>query len=281
MNTPALEAELKRIATERLVNVPAQLSESVLYSLLGPGKRIRPRLVASVGKSLGLSEPITHRIAAALEMIHAYTLVHDDLPAMDNDDTRRGRPTNHKVYGEAVAILAGDSLALLGPDTLLGLRTVLPAERVLALLEVLLEAAGARGVISGQAAELALESNRPEKVETLFEIFRLKTGALFRAALTMPAIAADAPAETISSLKVWGDSLGIVFQIADDLEDDFTEKKSNPAHIAAYLGFSRAHAEALTRLRAMPSLPPSLQSALAPYLAELEQKLKSVTEAKR
>jgi geranylgeranyl diphosphate synthase type II len=225
---PILEA----IARENLRTVPAGLRDAILYSLLGPGKRIRPRLVLAMSDALQLSEPVSHRIATAIEMTHAYTLIHDDLPAMDNDDFRRGKPTNHKVYGEGVAILAGDSLALLAPAVLLPLREYLTTDRVLRLVETVLEVAGSTGVISGQAAEMVM---RPTSLPSLLEIFRLKTGSLFRACLTAPAIAAGTEDSQIKALGKLGDAMGIAFQIADDLEDEFAEKRADPCHLAAYV----------------------------------------------
>jgi geranylgeranyl pyrophosphate synthase len=270
-----LDSVIARIAHGALVDVPSRLVESILYSLLGPGKRIRPRLVYAVGRALALSPEITGVLAAAIEMVHAYTLVHDDLPAMDDDDFRRGRPTNHKVYGEGLAVLAGDSLALLGPDVLLRLRGKIPAEKILALIEILVDAAGARGVIAGQASEMDPGSTR--SITGLFEVFRLKTGALFRASLTLPAVAAGADAATVTAIAKVGDDLGIAFQIADDLEDDFAAKKSDPGHTAAYLDASAARIEAVKRLRISSSLPAELQAALAPFLAELGRKIEGTS----
>ncbi len=246
----------------------------MFYSLLGPGKRIRPRLIVAVAEAVGLESEIALNLAAAMEMTHAYTLVHDDLPAMDNDDLRRGRPTNHKVYGEGLAVLAGDALALLAPDVILGLRSRLPAERVLDLTVALLEASGARGVIAGQAAEMDLATAKASgNSAALFEIFRLKTGALFRASLTLPAIAGGVDAAIIAALGKIGDDLGIAFQIADDLEDDFMAKKSDPAHIAAYFTPAAARSEAERRLDLGNALPPKLRENLAPFIEELRKKI--------
>lgn len=265
---------MERNAREALRGAPARLTESVLYALLGPGKRIRPRLAMAVGDALDLDSEVALSIATAIEMTHAYTLVHDDLPAMDDDDFRRGRPTTHKAFGEGLAILAGDSLALLAPGILLGLRGRLPAERVLALGAELVEAAGARGVIAGQAAEMDLATATTADASGLFAIFRKKTGALFRAALTMPAIAAGAEAGTVAALGGFGDALGIAFQIADDLEDDFAAKKGDPAHVARYLGAGEARAEAERFLVIPASLPTRIRGNLAPLLDEFRGKIR-------
>ncbi len=272
---------LETIARENLRAVPAGLRESILYSLLGPGKRIRPRLVLAMSDAFQLSSSVSHRIAVAIEMTHAYTLIHDDLPAMDNDDFRRGKPTNHKVYGEGIAVLAGDSLALLAPTVLLPLREHLAVERVLSLIQIILEVAGTSGVISGQAAEMVM---RPTSLASLLEVFRLKTGSLFRACLTAPAIAAGAESNQISALGKLGDAMGISFQIADDLEDNFTEKKSDPCHAAAYLSEAEARECALEILTTAfhgattgtDTETTRIGECLTPFIEELIQKLTSV-----
>jgi geranylgeranyl diphosphate synthase, type II len=277
MASTELEPAIESLARETLRGAPARLQESILYSLLGPGKRIRPRIVLALGKAMGLAPEVAVRIATGLEMVHAYTLIHDDLPAMDNDDLRRGRPTNHKVYGDGLAVLAGDSLALLGPELFLGLRGKLSDDRVLGLMTSLFAAAGARGVIAGQASEMELQKNtgssRTGDLSPLLEIFRKKTGALFRAALEMPAIASGASRKTVEALGNVGDRIGIAFQIADDLEDDFSSKKSDSAHVAAYLDFETARTEAYSYLTMGESLEPKVIAALMPFLSELKMKI--------
>jgi geranylgeranyl diphosphate synthase type II len=272
-----IETELDRVSQELLNGVPERLRESVRYSLLGGGKRIRPRLAYAVGSTLGSSEEVSLRLGCALEMIHAYTLIHDDLPAMDDDDLRRGQPTNHRVYGEAMAILAGDSLALLAFDALLPLREKLSSDQVLSLIETLLEAGGARGVIAGQAAEFS-PPQEGRDIDSLCETFRLKTGALFRATLLLPWIASPhhsnrALGEALAKL---GDTLGIVFQIADDLEDSFEEKSSDPNHIARFLSKPEASRFAISMLDsaldALNSIDAGTAQSLTPFIAELRKK---------
>lgn len=266
-----IDAVIARHAKDVLRGTSPRLEESVLYSLLGPGKRIRPRLVLAVAEALELDFSVAQSLATAIEMVHSYTLVHDDLPAMDDDDVRRGRPTNHKVYGEGLAVLAGDSLALLAPDLLLRLGDRLTAPRLIAVTSALLEAAGARGVIAGQAAEMDLGAT--SDLEGLFEIFRLKTGSLFRASLTMPAIAAGAEETLISALGRLGDDLGVAFQIADDLEDDFSVKRKDRAHIAYYSEVAAMKSEASRRLTLPSALPARVRANLEPFLAELRAKI--------
>ena len=137
----------------------------------------------------------------------------------------------------------------------------------------LLEAAGARGVVAGQAAEMALETGKAGAVGALLEVFRKKTGALFRASLTLPTIAAGQDAATIDALGELGDGIGIAFQIADDLEDDFVEKRADPAHVATYMTAESARAEAERRLAIPAALPASLRANLAPFLDEMRKKL--------
>jgi len=269
-----LESAIARVARSVLAGAPKRLEEAVLYSLLGPGKRYRPRIVLAVGAALEVPFEIGSTLAAALEMTHAYTLIHDDLPAMDDDDIRRGRPTNHKIYGEGLAILAGDSLALSGPETLLSLRNRIPADRVLDLVAEVLFVAGARGVIAGQAAEMDLKGlPSTNDVDSLYEVFRKKTGALFRAAVTLPAIAAGSDAKLIEVLRNQAENFGVAFQIADDLEDDFSAKKTDPTHVARYLSPEKARSEATARLVLDESLPPKIRLALAPFFDECRKKL--------
>lgn len=288
MTNSDLETTLDRISDELLLGIPSALRESIRYSLLGGGKRIRPRLISAVGAALSLPPEVCSRLGCALEMVHAYTLVHDDLPAIDNDDVRRGRPTNHKVFGEATAILAGDALALLAFDALLPLEQSLDSARTLKLIRILLEAAGARGVIAGQSFELELPGLEPKEhsLETLFEVFRLKTGALFRAALTLPLVASRGTGESMAESTLTermarlGETLGIAFQIADDLEDDFSEEKGNPAHIAAFLTQAEARLKGeemlAGALSAVESLDVGLAAAIAPFVNELIGKISSV-----
>ena len=193
------------------------LFESMRYSLLGGGKRIRPFLVLEVAEMLGATKESALPYAAALEMIHTYSLIHDDLPAMDNDDYRRGRLTCHKKFGEATAILAGDGLlthafyiATQGGDPLKNAEAV----------RVLAECAGPFGMVGGQALDLASEGKKID-FKTLESIHRLKTGKLIRAAVTLGAIAATATKKDIDALLSYADGIGQVFQLIDDVLDRF------------------------------------------------------------
>lgn len=266
------EKMLESCALTALAGVPASLREAVLYSLLGGGKRIRPRVIITVGDQLGLPRDLSHRLGVSLEMIHVYTLIHDDLPAMDDDDFRRGKPSNHKIFGEARAVLAGDSLALLAFDILAPLGSM-------AVVQCALDAAGARGVIAGQVAELELRERSDAGLENLFEVFRLKTGALFKAAFQLPALAAgsDLKSSLVSHLGTLGEAIGIAFQIADDLEDDFIERRSDSAHCAAYLSVTEARMKAEEIIGGAFSLLESHDNAMAkvltPFMTELSEKI--------
>jgi geranylgeranyl diphosphate synthase type II len=208
---------LLRSRTEELgTHVPPRLLESIRYSLLAGGKRLRPVLCLSFAEAV-LQQSTVSRVvedcACALEFIHTYSLVHDDLPSMDDDDLRRGVPTNHKVYGEAMAILAGDSLltdafALVagGPEPM---RATLCRE--------LAVAAGSSGMVGGQVLDIA--EDRPAHIDYLTRMHRLKTGALIRAACRMGVIAAGGGADALSRADTYGDAVGLAFQIADDVLD--------------------------------------------------------------
>jgi geranylgeranyl pyrophosphate synthase len=281
----SLDSTLRQVAEPLLAHIPAHLREAILYSLLGPGKRIRPRLLLAVASAVGTEPEVALRLATAIEMIHAYTLIHDDLPAMDNDDFRRGRPTNHKVYGEATAVLAGDALALLGVDVILATEKI-SADRLLPAARLLLETAGARGVIAGQAAESALQAENPA-LPALLEVFRLKTGALFRASLALPVCLMPPSRETKqleNDLSTLGEAIGIAFQIADDLEDDFKTERTNPAHIASRASKEEARELARDTLEIawrkfagapVGSVEARVRDALIPFREEIRVKLRA------
>ncbi len=193
------------------------LFDAMRYSLLGGGKRIRPFLVLETARMLGVDKQAALPYAAALEMIHTYSLIHDDLPAMDNDDYRRGRLTNHKKFGEATAILAGDGLlthafyvTTLGSDP----------QKNAAAVRVLAECAGPCGMVGGQAMDLAAEGRKID-FKTLQSIHRLKTGALIRAAVSLGAISASAKEKELDALTEYAEKVGQVFQLVDDVLDRF------------------------------------------------------------
>ena len=194
----------------------ADLQEAMNYSLLAGGKRIRPVLTLESCRMCGGDVKKALPFAAALEMIHTYSLVHDDLPAMDNDDLRRGRPTNHVVFGEATAILVGDALLTAAFEQLAGAE--LPAEQIVAAVACLSKAAGPKGMVGGQALDMAGEGRALTKQE-LEQLQSLKTGALISAAAQLGCIAAGGNSEQMENLKQYAQALGRAFQVRDDMLD--------------------------------------------------------------
>jgi len=196
---------------------PGRLAEAMRYSVLAGGKRLRPVLCLLAAEACGGDPEAALPAACALELVHTYSLVHDDLPAMDDDDLRRGRPTCHKAFDEATAVLAGDGLLTLAFEVLAaGIR---PAGAALACVRALAEAAGPSGMVGGQMADLQAEGRDGATVDALEAIHRRKTGALLRAALRMGGLAAGAPATSLEALDRYGRAVGLAFQIVDDLLD--------------------------------------------------------------
>ena len=197
--------------------VPEPLKSAMVYSLLLPGKRIRPVLLLASYALLREDWQEALPFAAAVEMIHTYSLIHDDLPAMDNDDFRRGKPTCHKVFGEAIAILAGDALLTEAFVLLSQAQKVrFPAERRLAVIQEIAHAAGMAGMVGGQALDMLAETVEPD-FTGLEQIHRRKTGALIEAAVKTGAILAGAGEEKIQAVCRYGTHVGLAFQIADDI----------------------------------------------------------------
>ena len=198
-------------------NCPPKLLESIQYSLLAPGKRIRPLLALLACEAAG-GDPVDALPAAVgLEMVHCYSLIHDDLPAMDDDDLRRGRPTNHIEFGEATAILAGDGLLTLAFEVLA--RKIEDPAVAIACVADLASAAGAEGMVGGQQADLEAEQQDHVSLDELESIHRRKTGKLLAAPLIMGGRIAGADSESLDKLRIYGESVGLAFQIADDLLD--------------------------------------------------------------
>ena len=193
-----------------------RLHAAMRYSALAPGKRIRPLLVYAGGKALGAKPEHLDGPACAVELIHAYSLVHDDLPAMDDDDLRRGQPTSHKKFGEAMAILAGDALLTLSFEVVA--REISDPSRAGAILLELARRTGWSGMIGGQAADVLGESQPPSRALTEY-IHRRKTASLFEAACRTGAIAAGADSDAVEQAGSYGWHLGSAFQITDDLLD--------------------------------------------------------------
>jgi geranylgeranyl diphosphate synthase, type II len=200
--------------------VPAPLREAMMYSLLAGGKRLRPVMVLEAAKALGGDEKAALPVALAVEMIHTYSLIHDDLPAMDNDDYRRGKPTNHKVYGEAMAILAGDALLTHAFYSIVQAYRShgVPAESVADIVEELSRLAGAPGMVGGQAADMEGEQG-VTSLEQLEYIHYHKTSDLIVFSLKAGGRIASASKEQLAALEQFGANLGLAFQIQDDILD--------------------------------------------------------------
>ena len=219
---PEIDAALKDYATYD-VGCPERLGQAIRHSLLAPGKRLRPLLVLMSGEACGYNYTAAMPAACAVEMVHAYSLIHDDLPAMDDDDLRRGRPSCHAAFDEATAILAGDALLAQSFEVLA--TEIKPAAAAAACCGVLAKAAGACELVGGQADDLAGESYEYETNESedalihLEQIHRRKTGALMRASLKLGAIATGGSQRQIAALDAYGAHLGLAFQVTDDLLD--------------------------------------------------------------
>ena len=205
-----------RTYTELTDGCPPELREAIEYALLGPGKRLRPMLAVMACQACGGSIEAALPAASAVEMIHAYSLVHDDLPAMDDDDLRRGRPTCHRKFGEATAILAGDALLTLAFEVLA--KEIRPPELAAACCAQLAEAAGACNLVGGQVDDMA-GNLAAGGLDTLESIHHRKTGAVIQVSLRLGAMVARADAAQMTALQRYGRRLGLAFQITDDLLD--------------------------------------------------------------
>ncbi|MBU5214292.1 polyprenyl synthetase family protein [Heyndrickxia oleronia] len=199
------------------LNAPMIIKEAMDYSLQAGGKRIRPSLVFATIRSFGQNEMEGMSVACALEMIHTYSLIHDDLPAMDNDDLRRGKPTNHKVFGEAYSILAGDGL-LTYSFQVIAQDPKLSNDKKVKLMELLAISAGPEGMVGGQVADM-LGENKSLTIDELEYIHKNKTGKLLLYAVKAGAIIADATNEQIDILAEYAENIGLAFQIRDDILD--------------------------------------------------------------
>ena len=284
---PWLQARSARVETlladrlGRIEAAPRRLVDSMESSLLAGGKRLRPVLCLAFAEAVRGGAPGTaaEDAACAIEYIHTYSLVHDDLPAMDDDDLRRGRPTNHKVFGEAMAILAGDALL----TEALALVATGPEPQRAELASRLARAAGAVGMVGGQVLDIA--ENRPAEEGYLTRLHRAKTGALLHAACTLGVVAEGGSGAQIAAAERYGDAVGLAFQIADDLLDvtSSAEAMGKPTGADAAAGrhtypavlgleASRVRArtlvdEALSAVKVLEPVPGPL-AALARYTVE-------------
>lgn len=204
----------------RADNYPGTIHEAMRYSIFAGGKRLRPVLTLAAAEAVGGESELLMPAACAMELIHTYSLIHDDLPAMDNDDYRRGKPTSHKEYGEAIAILAGDALLTLAFELLARVADggVVPPERVVRVVAEVARGAGTKGLIGGQVVD-TLSAGDVSDPATLEYIHRHKTGALYQVAVRSGAILAGAGEKQLAALTTYAEHLGLAFQIVDDILD--------------------------------------------------------------
>ena len=249
--------------------VPENLTLAMQYAVLGPGKRIRPLLSYAAGELFEVDAERVDPIAAAVELVHAYSLIHDDLPAMDDDDLRRGRPTTHRQFNEAIAILAGDALQALAFEALCNdpLLSEQPVDQ-LRIVQWLASAAGPAGMVGGQLLDLGAEG-RTVGEDELEDIHRRKTGQLIRASIMMPSELANLSADAKQRLDEFANDIGLVFQIMDDVleveqdtstlgksarSDERNEKATYPAILGLEGARSRANAIYEDAMDALESL---------------------------
>jgi farnesyl diphosphate synthase len=210
-----VEAVLARVLPAGELSA-GRLLEAMRYGALGGGKRLRALLAYASAEAVGAHAELADHAAVAVELIHAYSLIHDDLPCMDDDALRRGKPTNHVIFGEATAMLAGDAMQPLAFAVLAEMPA--PAEGRIRAVAELAQASGAAGMAGGQAIDLA-NVGRAMTLEALTEMHRLKTGAMFEAAVVLPALALGMDGPTVSALRAFARPLGLAFQVIDDVLD--------------------------------------------------------------
>jgi geranylgeranyl diphosphate synthase type II len=206
------------------LEIPSIIHQAMRYSVFAGGKRLRPVMAIATAEIFGAEECELLPAACSLELIHTYSLIHDDLPAMDNDDLRRGRPTNHVVYGEAMAILAGDALLTLAFQVLADYESKNAEKKVRVLSEVARAAGTARALIGGQVLDISFEG-KPVTGAQLEEIHRAKTGAMIRCAVRIGAVIGGASPAELDALTIYGEKAGLAFQVADDLLDETATSK--------------------------------------------------------
>lgn len=272
----ALKSASVRLLSRAPGHAPQALQDSISYSLLSPGKRIRPRIALTVSHLLELPKEAALAAAVSVEMVHCFTLIHDDLPCMDNDDFRRGLPTNHKKFGEGIALLAGDSLMAMAVEALLEASPRIEASRVLKAVSLLSWAMGPRGVIGGQAEEPALGPG--SKLAQLQRMHALKTGALFEASCLIPRELAGLSGSSREgmALQRFATELGAAFQAADDLEDA-KPAQPDPTSLLSYQSVDEIESDIGARLQACRSEIASIWGArgepLQAFLQEVQDKL--------
>jgi farnesyl diphosphate synthase len=261
-----------------------RMLEAMRYSALGGGKRLRSLLSYAAAESIGANAELADHAAAAVEMIHAYSLIHDDMPCMDDDDIRRGKPTNHVKFGEATAMLAGDALQPLAFRVLLD--SPATANGIVAASKMLADASGAFGMAGGQAIDLA-NVGKPMTQAALEEMHALKTGAMFKAAVVLPALLIEADDARVESLERFAANIGLAFQVVDDVLDATADSatlgktagkdaQNDKPTFVSLMGIesAQAYARALTRtaIAAIDSNDPKSQRLIEVAFAMAERK---------
>lgn len=231
---------------------PAILHEAMRYSALAPGKRLRPALVIASAEAVGGASPAALDAACAVEVVHAFSLIHDDLPAIDDDNLRRGRPTCHVQFGEAIAILAGDSLFALAFEILSGVSA--PADRVVRAVRSLATSSGSNGLVGGETVDV-LSEGKPYDQATLEYIHSHKTGSLMAAACEIGGLIGGGTDEQVEALRRYGQEVGLAFQIADDLLNELSTADA----LGKATGSDRAREKAT--YPAMHGIPASREAA--------------------
>ena len=257
---------------------PQRLHRAMRHATLDGGKRLRARLVYATGRLFELSMTQLDSAAAAVEMIHAYSLIHDDLPAMDDDALRRGKPTVHIAFDEATAILAGDALQALAYETLV--RAEWPDAAKLAALQELISASGSRGMCGGQQLDMDA-GGKTVTLADLQNVHALKTGMLIKAAIRLPAIVADADSDARAALDAFADDLGLAFQIQDDILDVEASTEQLGKSVGKDATQAKATYPALLRLDGAKALLAELAERMPRHLArfgEPADALKSLAE---
>ncbi len=267
-----------------LTERPERLHEAVRYSVLAPGKRIRPILVLASAEAVGGRPEAVLPTACALECIHVFSLIHDDLPCMDDDEYRRGRLTNHMVYGEAMAMLAGDALLTLAFELIADNAGLVPPERIVPVVKMISRATGTAGMVGGQVVDIESEGKEISG-DTLRFIHAHKTGALLTASVMAGALLCGAAPDQQEALRSYGCSIGLAFQIADDILDVIgdqekigkpvgSDQKSDKATYPKLFGLEesrrRAHEEVQNAVTALSSFGPSADPlrAIARFIVE-------------
>ena len=253
---------------------PQRLHRAMRYATLDGGKRLRARLVYATGRLFGLSMTQLDSAAAAVEMIHAYSLIHDDLPAMDDDDLRRGKPTVHIAFDEATAILAGDALQALAYETLV--RAEWPDAAKLAALRELISASGSRGMCGGQQLDMDA-GGKTLTLADLQNVHALKTGMLIKAAIRLPAIVADADSDARAALDAFADDLGLAFQIQDDILDVEASTEQLGKSVGKDAAQAKATYPALLRLDGAKALLSELAERMPQHLSEFGDRAEALS----